>query len=317
MAKQAEREAPPVAATAPAEPAPDQKPPAPAAADAKAEPKAQTPAEAVAAWERVNLRNAELERREKELAERESKVRDVSARFGQDPLESIRDLARASLGPGATPEEIEEEVADQIYALNLRTTGLEVDKNNPAYLARRNARETRAIKAEMRRVQEQAKLEREMAAKSAAELEHRQKVADATKLVGAAYKELAPNFRYLNYSQQDPAELIVNFVLQEHERTGEVLEIRQAAEALNKHFEQMYRPILERHAAETASASSPPKATEPQGAPPVRPRSLTNADASEGATAHRYTMDEYGRPPPQEVRWRDSMERFLAKQRPG
>ena len=280
--------------------------PAPAVATPPPAPSGPPP-EAIAAWEKANLRAAELERREAALREREEKLRDVSERFSEKPWETLVDVVRANLGNDATQDDIDREMQYQLYQLNLKQTGIEVDKNNPAHDLRRLDRELRLTKAQARKAQEVAKAEREAATKAGEERARQEQVFEAQKLVGKAYQELAPQFRYLSAAHSDPAELITQYVLEEHARTGQIVEIADAAKALDAHFERMFKPLTEK-------LSSPPTSNGQQGAPPAqRPRSLTNADASEGGTQARYKMDEFGQPPPLEQRVRDSWERVMSR----
>lgn len=315
------KDAPPVALES--EPiAPEEASAVPVAAQAQAfaTPTPTAPSqESIAAAERMSLRAADLDRREAELRAREEKVRaldrGIGERFSEQPWDALTDVVRASLGDGATPDEVERELKYQIYLLNVKNTGFEVEQGNPSHELARLDRELRISRAQQRKLAEQSRAERESAAQAAKERERQEQIAVATQSVSREFAKVADNYPHLADAVGDPADLIVRYVLEEHGRTGRTVEIEDAMKFLDNHFEQLYRPLRERIAARNA-ALRPPQSQEPQRVPTARPRSLTNVDASESSRPEPITMDEYGRPSlDQEERLRRSHERWLRMMR--
>jgi hypothetical protein len=109
------------------------------------------PPEAIAAWERVNLRAAELEKREAALKEHEGRARDLASRLSADPLAAMRDAVRLELGDDATDDEIHEELGYLITSLSLGFAGATVDPNNQAHDLKKLKRELRQQKARTRK----------------------------------------------------------------------------------------------------------------------------------------------------------------------
>jgi hypothetical protein len=273
------------------------------AADKPAEPpRAGPPPEAIAAWERVNLRAADLDARETKLKEREGRTRDVAGRFSADPLAAMRDLVRAELGDDATDDEVQDELGFLVTSVSLAFAGATVDPNNQAHDLKKLKRELRQQKAKTRKEGADAAAARTAADKKA-------RTAAAVTQIGVEFEPLAQKYPWLAITEE-PAALLFDVIKSEHERSGKVLDLEDAAKLANDHLGNADRTYFEKrkHLLQPPPALTPANVIAPQGDPlQRRSRALTIADASEDAPpAH----DELGRPPSVEERRRKSIAKY-------
>ncbi len=242
-------------------------------------PAAAPPSDLTADRARIAVARAQLEERARTLVERERRARDVAARFADDPWGVIQDLVRHELGTDATEDEIAEETAYQVTQLSLRVAGANVDPQNQAHALRSVKRELARQKATTRRKEQQLEERREAEARAAKER-------DAVAAVAAEFEALAPKHPWLAAAER-PAEILWDVIRREHERSGTILEIAEAAKLADDYLAQQDRQWYERRKGLLTPQTAAP--TAPQGDPRSRSRTLANATASDDA------------PPPPEV----------------
>lgn len=246
---------------------------------------------AIAMFEQVNLRRADVEQREQRVGELEGRFRDVAERFDtSDPLDVLRDIVKYNLGDGATDDEIAEELSFYVTSMSLKLAGATIDPANTQHDMRKVKRELRQTKAEKRRT----------TAREAAEAERANREAKTQAAIDAVGEEFAavvtqdPNaFSWLALADE-PKRLLWQIIKREHERSGKILDVQDAARLADGHLKKettayfgKYKNLLQPAPAETPA----PKERAPGGPPDRRSRALTNADASE---------DTSGSPPAQQ-----------------
>lgn len=284
------------------EPPPEAKAPEPAKTPERP---AGPPAEAIAAWERVNLLRADVEKRESTLKEREERARDVAEQFAADPWAALTSIAKNTLGDEATESDVNDELTYLITELSLRLAGAEVGNGNQAH-------ELRKLKRELTHQKAQARKAGALTAKQRAEQERAEREGAVVRRLRDEFAPMAPKFPWLA-ANEDPAGLLFDVIKREHDKSGRVLELDEAAKLADDYLSEADKSWFEKR--KNLLAPPPPAPTAPadvhQGDPPKRSRTLTNADASDDAPP--VSMDELGRPPSVEERRRRSFERWRAK----
>lgn len=204
-----------------------------------AAPRAETPAAAAASpppapaldpallahQERLNLRAAELERRETAHAAKLAATPDVTQyrdKYHENPAAALKELVKAWTG-ATTDDELRAEIGDLVTELSVEALGLEV---NDASL--RTHRETkkalRAVKAHKTQLAD-------LKAKTAAEAETARQAAEDRKsieVLGQAFPTVAARFPFLA-AEDVPQELIYDVLKSEHKATGVILDWTEAA----------------------------------------------------------------------------------------
>lgn len=288
-----------------AKPAPKAAAPAPAPVVKEAPPVAAPPAAPPAPSVDVSAVIAErdaLKAREQALAEREAKIAEHEARYGEvgakiaaDPFGSLRELARANLGTGATDAEIEAEVSDLITEASLKLAGATLDAKDEKAALRQLQREMRLAKAEQRREKmtaaAQAKAAQEAQAKARAEAEEAANVQRAHATINNEWSTIKDGHAWLA-AEDDPAGLIWSVISRDYTAnfatTGRIMTIAEAAKKLDTELAELHRAKFSKlsHLLQpaTAATQATTTATGHQGDQPRRSRPLTNVDASEDAT---------------------------------
>lgn len=251
------------------------KPGDPPAADPP-KPAAGPSAEAIAAWERVNVRASELDKREEALRAREAKAGDFAAQFASKPLATLKAMVRADLGDDATEDEVAEEVSFQLTSLSLEHAGATIDPSNQAHDLRKIKRELRLTKAEKRKAAAADVQKNE--ATTRADQERR-----AIASIGEEFKAISSKYPFLAADDDAPG-LMFAVAKEWHRRHGEVPELQILAERADAQLREEATAKYKRyqHLLQPAQAPAPAAAVVPQGDQPNRrSRTLSNADASE------------------------------------
>lgn len=262
-----------------------------APAPAESPPVSPDVAAVIAERERITARLAELDKREAAIRDREAQYVDVGTKLAANPYDAIRELARANLGAGASDAEIDAEVTDLLTEASLKMAGATIDPKDDKAALRSLQREMRQTKAERRR--EAAKLEAERKTAEAARVEAEQKAArveqhrQGVEICNREWDSIKASHGWLA-AEDAPAELIWSLISRNHERTGQVMLVADAAKQLDAELASMARSKFSKisHLLQPAAAATQatPNATGHQGDQPRRSRPLTNADASEDAT---------------------------------
>lgn len=289
---------PPKAAAKPAAPAPTAvtsstpTPTATAPAPAPSEPAAPAVdvTAVIAERDALKAREQTLAEREAKIAEYEQRYGDVGAKIAADPYGSLRELARANLGTGASDAEIDAEVSDLITEASLKLAGASLDAKDEKAALRQLQREMRLTKAERRREQTSAaaaqKAAQEAQAKAERDAAEAASVKRAHEAIGNEWTTIKDGHAWLA-AEDAPTELIWSLLLRHHERTGQVMTIADAAKKLDDELAATHRAKFQKlsHLLQpaTAATQATANATGHQGDQPRRSRPLTNADASEDA----------------------------------
>lgn len=261
----------------------------------------------VAQQERLNLRAAELERREAEYQAKLAATPDVTQfrdKYHANPAGALRELVKAWTG-AETDDEVKSELADLVTELSTEVLGLEV--NDPQLRTHRETKKAlRAVKAHKA---ELAGLK----AKQAAEAEAQKQAADkqqAKSALAAVFPTAATKFPFLA-AEDAPQELIFDVLESEHKATGIVLDWQEAARRADEFLKQQAsawfakrKSILAPEQAQPTPSAKPaplPEAridTTPQGDPQGHRRSgdvQTQGMGRWDRQAHRRaTLAKYG-----------------------
>ncbi len=238
----------------------------------------------VAAHERLNLRMADLDRREQELEARAQAVRpadDYRERFNADMGGTIVELVRewAGFGKDAKESEVRDLFADLITDLGGRTMGLgvspEVQARTEARSALRalKAHKTEALKAEERRTKEQEAQASKAERSRAVEVLGKELQAQAS-----AYSHLA--------AEEDPGAIVMDVIEAQHRRDGTVMEWTAAAALADKYLKEKADRwyAKRRHLYATAPADKPVQ-------PPAQ-ESVSQGDRSDHRRSQTLTNDQ-------------------------
>ncbi len=266
--------------------------PAPKPADPPAAPAAIPPPAAaldpkvLEQHERLNLRAADLDRREAEIEARAKAVRspdELRDRWLDDPAGTIVELVRewAGLGQDAKDGEVRDLFADLITEVGGRTLGLGVTPEVQARTESRKAlRALKAHKTEALKAEERRKKDQEATASKA----------ERTRTVEVLGKELqakATTYPHLA-SEADPGAIVMDVIETQHRRDGTVMKWEDAAALADKYLKDQADQWFakRRHLYATAPADKPVQPTSAesvsQGDRPDHRRSstLTNDQAA-------------------------------------
>lgn len=271
----------------------DKAPPAAAGAPAPVETPPQIPAEAIAAWERVQSRAAELDARDADLRDRESKAGDIAARLSADPHALIMELVKRDLGDGASDDDVADEMAYILTQFSLKMTGSEIRPDNIAHQMRMQKRELRRLKLDNTRGKREIETAREREASEAYDR-------DAAAQIAAEFAPMADKFPWL--AKYDDAAALIWDTAKEHERRtrdpktgrGEVLPLAEIARLCDAHIQRDATPTISRYAS-LLTPQAPPTPTKPivpQGDHQRRSSTLSNVGASEDAAPPPRTAAE-------------------------
>ena len=297
----------PAAAGAPqaAATAPSQTTPTADAAPAAAPSPTETAASAIAAE-----RMAQLEAREKLLAEKEAQVRDHRGRFKEDHVETLKEMIRDAHGLGPN-DDIKPYAMDLVTELSGEVLGLDVPQDVRARQERKKAE--RLIREHN---QQLTKREQDLSAKEKERTERDQRAA----VVGNIKLELSKPERMAKHPwlmasshDGDPADIVygVAKAIIDRDPTWKP-SLDDAAERANKFYEQKARADYERykHLLNPASPKPQPSTTTAPQERPSGSRSsatLTNTAAAEAPSARAIPP---ARPMTNEDRRRASMRKF-------
>jgi len=238
--------------------------------------------------QRLDMRQADLDAREKAIADREkvatSSLEDYQSRYYEDPEGTLVALIRRMTGAGDT-DDITEEVADLITGLSgavLKVPLTPEVKNN--LQSKRALKTVKAHKAQLSKIDEAREAKRVAAQQ---EEERGRAVTTLSQLI--TKEEHAKQFPYLA-AEDNAGALIFDVIETQHKRDGTMLQWTEAAKRANDYLNQQWQRHYDkrRHLLSAAPDKAPPKPAEaivPQGDPSGIRRSHTITNAASAATA--------------------------------
>ena len=304
-----EAERPKTAAAATSEP------PVAAAAAQATPPPAAAPSPVASAVDAIAAeRMAQVEAKEKALADREAQIRDHKGRFKEDPVMTLKDMVREAYGLDDKAD-IRPYVSDLVTEMSGELLGLEVPQDVRAKQERKKAeRLIREHNASL------TKRESELKAKEAETIEKAERARVVMNIKAELAKpDRAEKYKWLAASNDDgdPADIVygVADAIIKRDPTWKP-SLDDAADRANKFYEAKARASYEKykHLLNPTPPKAPPAATASHQDRPSGSRAretLTNEQAAATAT----TAPNPGRALTNEDRRRASMRKFSASMR--
>ncbi len=241
---------------------------------------------------------AQLELREKAIADREAKLTAREAqhearekareRYAEKPGETIRDLIKEWAGV-ENDDDLRDEIADLITELSAVGLGLPIPDQHKARAESRKAlRSVKQYKAELAKLESERSAKAEQAAQEARERQ-------AVEGLAAELKPLTNKFPHL-MAEDDPAGIVWDVIKTKHAREGTVPTWEECAALANDHFKKKHDAYFakRRHLlAPTAPTAPVPAAAQPQGDPQSR-RSSTLTNRSTAPVTATQPVDDDG-----------------------